>query len=154
MKKLIFIMIFFLFISFLIPKKDNSKMVMANINNTNYYRLIFNNENLNLGNFKLKIGLFTSYDTKIKKIYFKYNDNIKDYFKDKNYFSFDNSNFNIGIEKLKEEYNLVLKDNYLYNELDKDINTVTIKMVELYTESEAINKFKQKYPNVKILSIE
>ena len=84
MKKLIFIMIFFLFISFLIPKKDNSKMVMANINNTNYYRLIFNNENLNLGNFKLKIGLFTSYDTKITKVYGCTDINAKNYNKEAN----------------------------------------------------------------------
>ena len=125
MKKITFILIFFLICIMLYPKQSNSKMVMSDINNnSNHYELIFNNENLNIGNFKLKLGLFTSYEYNITKVYIKYNDNVKEYFTNKEYFSFDSSNFNRGIEKLKNEYNLVLKQNYLYNELDKNINEI------------------------------
>ena len=152
MKKLIIFLIFFLL---LIPKNTDSKLVMYEINNTsNHYELIFDNDNLNIGNFKLKLGMFTSYDYNIMKVYVKYNENIKEYFKNKEYFSFDSSNFNIGIEKFKEEYNLVLKQNYLYNELDKDINNVLIEKVELYTSKDALTKFKSKNPNVIVKSIE
>ena len=37
-------------------------------------------------------------------IYVKYDENLKDYFKDKEYFSFDNSSINTGIDTLKKEY--------------------------------------------------
>ena len=149
MKKLVVILIFFLAVSLLIPKNNSEKMVMSDINdNDNHYELIFKNENLNLRNFKLKLGVFTSYEYNITKIYIKYNDSIKEYFNDKEYFSFDSSNFNNGIEKLKEEYNVVLNENYLYDELDKDIENIVIEKVELYCEKAALNKFKEKYPNV------
>ncbi|MBQ9024325.1 MAG: hypothetical protein IJ105_03775 [Bacilli bacterium] len=148
MKKLFIILIFFLIISLLIPKNNNVKMVMSDMNNNNHYELIFKDENLNLRNIKLKLGLFTSYEYNIPKIYIKYNENIKDYFNNKDYFSFDSSNFNIGIEKLIEEYNIVLQDNHLYDELDKDISDIIIEKVEIYCEQDALDKFKDKYPNV------
>lgn len=155
MKKLTFILIFFLICIMLYPKQSNSKMVMSDINNnSNHYELIFNNENLNIGNFKLKLGLFTSYEYNITKVYIKYNDNVKEYFTNKEYFSFDSSNFNNGIEKLKNEYNLVLKQNYLYNELDKNINDISIERVEIYTSEDALTKFKRKYPLVTIKNIQ
>ena len=152
MKKLI-ILIFFLFCICCINESNETKMTMANINSNTHYELIFDNEMLNIRNFKLKLGLFTSYDYNITKVYINYNENIKEYFKDKEYFSFDSSNFNKGIENLKEEYNLVLKNNYLYKELDEDINDVLIKKVEIYASEEAIIKFKNKYPLATIRNI-
>lgn len=149
MKKLILILIFFL-ILICFKKNDNSQMVMGINSKSRHYELIFTNDNLNFRNFKLKLGLFTSYDYNISKVYIKYNESVKEYFKNKEYFSFDNSNFNDGIEKLKDEYNLVLENNYLYNELDKDINDVTIEKVELYASLDALDKFKSKYPNVTV----
>lgn len=149
MKKLIIILIFFLIVSLIIPKNNKELMVMSNKNNdNNHYELIFDNENLNLRNIKLKLGIFTSYEYNITRIYIKYNDNIKQYFTNKDYFSFDSSNFNKGIEKLIDEYNIVLKENYLYSELDKDIDSIIIDKVEIYCEEDAIDKFKAKYPNV------
>ena len=147
MKKLIIILIFFLFI-FLLPKESKSKMVMNNIdNNSNHYELVFDNDYLCIRNFKLKLSIFSNPEHVITKIYFYDLENIKEYF------SFDNSNFNIGIEKLKDEYNLLLKNNYLYNELDKDIDDAQIKRVELYTSIDALTKFKNKYPLVKVKNI-
>ena len=118
--------------------------------NTNHYELIFDSENLNLNNFKLKMASFTSYDHNIKKVYFNYADKLENFFKNKEYFSFDNTSLNNGIEKLKNEYNKVLKDNYLYDELESSINDTVIKKVEIYCEKAAITRFKAKYPNVKI----
>lgn len=149
MKKLILILVFFLFTIFSLPRINDTKMVMSDINSkSNNYVLIFDKDILTFRNFKLKLGLFTSYEYKITKVYIKYPENIKEYFKNKEYFSFDNSNFNNGIQKMKEEYNLVLKENYLFDELDKDINDVVIEMVELFCEEDALDKFKEKYPDV------
>lgn len=148
MKKFIIISIFFLFIILFNNSIDETEMAMATNINDNYYELIFKNEDLNFRNFKLKLGIFTSYEYKITKVYIDYNENIKEYFVDKEYISFDNTNFNLGIEKLKEEYNVMLKEKYLYDEIDKDINDIKISKVEIYTTQEALNKFKSKYPNV------
>ena len=154
MKKFIIILIFFLMLLLFIPKNADSKMVMSEeYNVSNHYELIFYKENLNIGNFKLKLGIFTSYEYNINKVYIKYNDKIKEYFIDKEYFSFDSSNFNKGIEKLKDEYNLILKENYLYDELDKDINSINIEKVDIYVGKDALVKFKRKYPNVIIRQI-
>ena len=148
MKKFIIISIFFLFIILFNNSIDETEMAMATNINDNYYELIFKNEDLNFRNFKLKLGIFTSYEYKITKVYIDYKENIKEYFVDKEYISFDNTNFNLGIEKLKEEYNVMLKEKYLYDELDKDINDIKISKIELYTTQDALTKFKSKYPNV------
>lgn len=140
MKKIIFL-IFFLIVIINIPKED--KMVFNEIINTDHYELDFKEENLNIGNFKLKMATFTSYEYYIKRVY------IKD-----KYISFNNESFNIGIEKLKEEYIQILKDNHMYNELDKDINMTKIDKVEIYTQKAALNKFKEKYPKVIINILE
>ena len=55
--------------------------------------------------------------------------------------------------KLKEEYTKVLKDNYLYDELDNDINDVVIKKVEVYAEEKAIKNLRLKYPKVIVKKI-
>ena len=77
MKKLI-ILIFFLFCICCINESNETKMTMANINSNTHYELIFDNEMLNIRNFKLKLGLFTSYDYNITKVYINYNENIKE----------------------------------------------------------------------------
>ena len=154
MKKLI-ILTFFLFLILLSNQKSNTEFVMGNnINsNNNYYQLDFGNELLNIRNFKLKLGIFTSYEYKINKIYIRYNENIKDYFKDKEYFSFDSHTLNWGIENLKNEYSTILKENHLYDELEKDMDELVIEKIDIFCEREAIDKFLEKYPNVIIKNI-
>ena len=150
MKKLIIFLTFFLLIiSFIHTKEDSIEVASINeYNNNNCYELDFSNELLNFRNFKLKLGLFTSYNYDIKKVYINYPEKIKDYLKEKRYFSFDSSDFNLGIEKVKEEYNILLKEKYLFDELDDDINNVVIKKVFICAEDAGIKKFENKYPNV------
>ena len=142
MKKFIVFLIFFLFIN--VPSKDI--MVFNESENTSYYELDFRNENLTLDNFKLKMATFTSYEYNIKKVYI--DNSIKEYF------SFDNTNINIGVEKLKKEYLNELKENYSYDRLDNDINMTRINKVELYCEEDALTIFRRKYPKVIIKRIE
>ena len=153
MKKL-FISIFFLlfFILIILNNQKVSLPVMSETsdNNNYYYELDFNNDILTIRNFKLKLGIFTSYDYYIKKIFIKYPNNIKEKLIDKKYFSFDNSNFNKGIERLRNEYIIMLKNKYLYDELEKDIDNTVIEKVHLYCTKDALIKFRNKYPNVKI----
>lgn len=142
MKKFIVFLIFFLFIN--VPSKEI--MVFNESENTSYYELDFRNENLTLENFKLKMATFTSYEYNIKKVYI--DNSIKEYF------SFDNTNINIGVEKLKKEYLNELKENYSYDRLDNDINITRINKVELYCEEDALIIFRRKYPKVIIKRIE
>lgn len=150
MKKILIIFsIFFLFVITNISDNDESMTVMSTQNiQSNHYELIFDNELLNFRNFKLKLASLTSYEYNITKVYINYTSDIK-----KEYFSFDNTNLNIGINKLKEEYIKVLKDNYLYDELDKNINDVVIKKVEVYAEEKAIKNLRLKYPKVIVKKI-
>ena len=154
MKKILIIFsIFFLFVITNISDNNESMTVMNTENiQSNHYELIFDNELLNFRNFKLKIAPLTSYEYNITKVYINYSSVVEKYI-DKDYFLFDNTNLNIGINKLKEEYTKVLKDNYLYDELDKDINDVMIKKVEVYAEEKAIKNLRLKYPKVIVKKI-
>lgn len=146
--KIILIIILFLFLFIFIEKNNDSKTVfMENERNGNHYKLIFSKEPLTIRTIKLKLTPFIN-NGYITKIYVKYDENLKDYFKDKEYFSFDNSSINIGIDTLKKEYLNVLSSNYLYNELEKDINDVSIESVDVYAEESVINNFKNKFKNV------
>ena len=146
--KIILIIILFLFLSIFIGKNNDSKTVfMENERNGNHYKLIFSKEPLTIRTIKLKLTPFIN-NGYITKIYVKYDENLKDYFKDKEYFSFDNSSINIGIDTLKKEYLNVLSSNYLYNELEKNINDVSIESVDVYAEESVINNFKNKFKNV------
>ena len=99
MKRLLIFLIFFLFYILFVNKNVELKPVMTYENdNSSQYELLFDEELLNINNFKLKLGLFTKYDFRINKVYIKYKEKLKDYFKDKEYFSFDNSNINNGLE--------------------------------------------------------
>ena len=120
---------------------------MENERNGNHYKLIFSKEPLTIRTIKLKLTPFIN-NGYITKIYVKYDENLKDFFKDKEYFSFDNSSINTGIDTLKKEYLNVLNSNYLYNELEKDINDVSIESVDVYAEESVINNFKNKFKNV------
>ena len=120
---------------------------MENERNGNHYKLIFSKEPLTIRTIKLKLTPFIN-NGYITKIYVKYDENLKDQFKDKEYFSFDNSSINTGIDTLKKEYLNVLSSNYLYNELEKDINDVSIESVDVYAEESVINNFKNKFKNV------
>lgn len=146
--KIILIIILFLFLFIFIEKNNDSKTVfMENERNGNHYKLIFSKEPLTIRTIKLKLTPFIN-NGYITKIYVKYDENLKDFFKDKEYFSFDNSSINTGIDTLKKEYLNVLSSNYLYNELDKDINDVSIESVDVYAEESVINNFKNKFKNV------
>lgn len=146
--KIILIIILFLFLFIFIGKNNDSKTVfMENKRNGNHYKLIFSKEPLTIRTIKLKLTPFIN-NGYITKIYVKYDENLKDYFKDKEYFSFDNSSINTGIDTLKKEYLNVLSSNYLYNELEKDINDVSIESVDVYAEESVINNFKNKFKNV------
>ena len=145
------IIFFFIFIFSIMCFKNNDKSIsVMNFNEYegNHYELIFENELLNFRNFKLKIAPITSYEYNITKVYIKYSENIKKYFKDKEYFSFNNSNINIGLDELKKEYTKILNDNYLYNELDKDINDVVINKIDVYMSPDAVKKLRIKYPKI------
>lgn len=146
--KIILIIILFLFLFIFIGKNNDSKTVfMENERNGNHYKLIFSKEPLTIRTIKLKLTPFIN-NGYITKIYVKYDENLKDYFKDKEYFSFDNSSINIGIDTLKKEYLNVLSSNYLYNKLEKNINDVSIESVDVYAEESVINNFKNKFKNV------
>ena len=146
--KIILIIILFLFLFIFIGKNNDSKTVfMENEKNGNHYKLIFSKEPLTIRTIKLKLTPFIN-NGYITKIYVKYDENLKDYFKDKEYFSFDNSSINTGIDNLKKEYLNVLSSNYLYNEIEKDINDVSIESVDVYAEESVINNFKNKFKNV------
>lgn len=136
----------------LINNDNISKIVFKENDSNNHYKLVFDKEPLTFRTIKLKLSTFVS-NGYITKIYIKYNENIKDYFKGKEYFSFDNSNINTGIESLKKEYMDILDKNYLYSELDKNINDVVIQSVDVYVSDDVISRFKNKYPNVKVESI-
>lgn len=146
--KIILIIILFLFLFVFIGKNNDSKTVfMENERNGNHYKLIFSKEPLTIRTIKLKLTPFIN-NGYITKIYVKYDENLKDYFKDKEYFSFDNSSINTGIDTLKKEYLNVLSSNYLYNEIEKDINDVSIESVDVYAEESVINNFRNKFKNV------
>lgn len=146
--KIILIILLFLFLFIFIGKNNDSKTVfMENERNGNHYKLIFSKEPLTIRTIKLKLTPFIN-NGYITKIYVKYDENLKDFFKDKEYFSFDNSSINTGIDTLKKEYLNVLSSNYLYNELEKDINDVSIESVDVYAEESVINNFKNKFKNV------
>ena len=146
--KIILIIILFLFLFIFIGKNNDSKTVfMENERNVNHYKLIFSKEPLTIRTIKLKLTPFIN-NGYITKIYVNYDENLKDFFKDKEYFSFDNSSINTGIDTLKKEYLNVLSSNYLYNELEKDINDVSIESVDVYAEESVINNFKNKFKNV------
>lgn len=146
--KIILIVILFLFLFIFIGKNNDSKTVfMENERNGNHYKLIFSKEPLTIRTIKLKLTPFIN-NGYITKIYVNYDENLKDYFKNKEYFSFDNSSINTGIDTLKKEYLNVLSSNYLYNELEKDINDVSIESVDVYAEESVINNFKNKFKNV------
>lgn len=146
--KIILIIILFLFLYIFIGKNNDSKTVfMENERNGNHYKLIFSKEPLTIRTIKLKLTPFIN-NGYITKIYVKYDENLKDYFKDKEYFSFDNSSINTGIDTLKKEYLNVLSSNYLYNEIEKNINDVSIESVDVYAEESVINNFKNKFKNV------
>ena len=146
--KIILIIILFLSLYIFIEKNNDSKTVfMENERNGNHYKLIFSKEPLTIRTIKLKLTPFIN-NGYITKIYVKYDENLKDYFKNKEYFSFDNSSINTGIDNLKKEYLNVLSSNYLYNEIEKDINDVSIESVDVYAEESVINNFKNKFKNV------
>lgn len=153
------IVILFILFSYNIEDKDNKEYnipVMNEIRNYNdtynEYTLIFDKENLNLYNLKLKLSLFNSNDNYIKKIYIKYSNRVEEYFKDKEYFSFYGKNLNEKIENLKNEYIEVLRKNNMFSDIENlSLNNIVIEKVEVVSDIKNIETFKYKYPLVNIV---
>lgn len=157
-----FIFIFLLFVIYIslffnITKEvdDYDMSVMSEIRTYNLredeYELIFDEEILNLSNFKLKMALFSSSNCNIKKVYINYPYNVKEYFEDKEYISVTGNNLNYIIDLIKEEYTNTLKENNSYEEEYTD-NNISINKIVVQSMAEVIDKFKMKYPKVKIKS--
>lgn len=158
----LFLSLFLLFVAYIsllsnIAKETNEydMSVMGEIRTYNLredeYELIFDEEVLNLSNFKLKMALFSSSNCNIKKVYINYPYNVQEYFKDKEYISVTGNNLNYIIDLIREEYTNILKENNNYEDGYTD-NNISINKVVIQSGAEVINKFKIKYPNVKIKS--
>lgn len=144
------LIIIFLFYSFLFIKNNKVESAinyLDELQQNNTYYLDFSNELLTTRNLKLKIAPFTGYEYKVNKIYPKY-------YNKKEYYSYNFKNIDLDIDNFTNEYIMNLKNNYNFNEIDK-VKQYGIKLIgiEIYAEKEAINYFKNKYPNVKIIPI-
>ena len=152
MKKVIIPLIVIFFICIFLSLKHNTKTVMEyeiSSNIDNVYLLDFSNEVLSTNNFKLKIAPFTCYSYIIRKIYPKYNRNLK------KVYTYDFRNIDEGIENFKKDYISKLRSNNLFDEIEKIYEQgIVISKIEIYTTKEAMNKFIKKYPNVKYKVIE
>lgn len=146
-KVLIVIIIIFLFIINYNKSSINAFNYMS-FNENDIYFLDFTNDCLNTRNIKLKLSIFTGYNYKVNKIYPKKVIN-------KLYYSYDFLSIDKDTEKFTNEYINDLKNNYYYNIVD-DVKKSGINLVgiELYSQKEAIERFKKKYPNVKISNID
>ena len=117
----------------------------------NKYELIFDDEVLNLSNFKLKMANFSNNSSNIREIYLNYPNNLKDYFKDIKYISVTGNDLNELIKIIKERYEEVLIKNNVY-ERGYTNNNISINKVILESNIQIVDKFKIKYPNVKIMT--
>ena len=117
----------------------------------NKYELIFDDEVLNLSNFKLKMANFSNNSSNIREIYLNYPNNLKDYFKDIKYISVTGNDLNEIIKIIKERYEEVLIKNNVYERGYTD-NNISINKVILESNIQIVDKFKIKYPNVKIMT--
>lgn len=150
------LIIILLFSIFLFKENENDIPVMGDVRvykiKDGEYMLNFEDEGLTLSNLKLKLAVFTSYKSIIKRIYINYPNNSKEYFNNKEYFSFNNEDINEGISKIKEEYIRILEENNAYNLIENlSESNISINKVLVQTELEALDKFKNKYPNVKVI---
>lgn len=149
MKKIISLFIIIFFIILIINNTSDNKNVISTMkyeddsNISNIYYLDYSDEVLSTNNFKLKISPLKYYNYVIRKIYPKYNGHVKEYFT----YDFSNSN---SIDDFKEDYIKILRDNHMYEEIDKTKMTgIIIKGLEVYTTKEAIDNYLKKYPKVK-----
>ncbi len=157
-KQFIFVLLFIVCLSsFLNIKKEEYDMsVMGEIRTYNLreeeYEINFDEEILNLSNFKLKMALFSSVDSNIKRVYINYPYEFKEYSKNKEYISVTGNNLNYIIDLIKKEYTDILKENSNYKENYTYNNNISINKVAVQSTPEIIDKFKAKYPKVKIKS--
>lgn len=146
MKKILISIFIVLIIAIMVLScQTKSVLVMDyNENNDNIYELDFTEEILSTKNFKLKVAPFTGYSYIIRKIYPKYNREIKEYF------VYDFRDIDDGIENFKIDYINGLRKEYLYDEIEKVYKKgIVISKIEIYSNKEALNKFLKKYPKVK-----
>lgn len=152
---ILFIIYASLFLSIIRKDNDYNISVMGEIRTYNLredeYELIFDEEILNLSNFKLKMALFSSSSSSIKKVYINYPNNVKEYFENKKYISVTGNNLNYIIDLIKEKYINILKENNSYED-EYTNNNIIINKIIVESRAEVMDKFKIKYPNVKIKS--
>ena len=125
MKKLIFILILFLFVITSLNKTDNTVLVMDETNDNTFYYLIF--KDLNTKNLDVRLSNY-----EIKEVYF--NETINFYYYNTN--------------TLIDEYIKYLKtENKEVDETVK-LNGIKIYMVKVYSNDYDIDILKRKYKNL------
>lgn len=125
MKKLIFILILFLFVITSLNKTDNTVLVMDETNDNTFYYLIF--KDLNTKNLDVRLSNY-----EIKEVYF--NETVNFYYYNTN--------------TLIDEYIKYLKtENKEVDETVK-LNGIKIYMVKVYSNDYDIDILKRKYKNL------
>ena len=125
MKKLIFILILFLFVITSLNKTDNAVLVMDETNDNTFYYLIF--KDLNTKNLDVRLSNY-----EIKEVYF--NETVNFYY--------------YNTSALVDEYIKYLKiENKEVDETVK-LNGIKIYMVKVYSNDYDIDILKRKYKNL------
>lgn len=125
MKKLIFILILFLFVITSLNKTDNAVLVMHETNDNTFYYLIF--KDLNTKNLDVRLSNY-----EIKEVYF--NETVNFYY--------------YNTSALVDEYIKYLKtENKEVDETAK-LNGIKIYMVKVYSNDYDIDILKRKYKNL------
>ena len=125
MKKLIFILILFLFVITSLNKTDNTVLVMDETNDNTFYYLIF--KDLNTKNLDVRLSNY-----EIKEVYF--NETVNFYY--------------YNTSALVDEYIKYLKtENKEVDETAK-LNGIKIYMVKVYSNDYDIDILKRKYKNL------
>lgn len=125
MKKLIFILILFLFVITSLNKTDNAVLVMDETNDNTFYYLIF--KDLNTKNLDVRLSNY-----EIKEVYF--NETVNFYY--------------YNTSALVDEYIKYLKtENKEVDETAK-LNGIKIYMVKVYSNDYDIDILKRKYKNL------
>ena len=153
---IIFVLLLYGFLSFNIVNSNKEEYipVMSELRTYNLreeeYELTFDEEVLNLSNFKLKMALFSSLDCDIKKIYINYPNKVKEYFDGIEYISVTGNNLNDIVDIVRNKYISILKNNNLYDNEFVD-NNISINKVIIQGGAEVMDRFRIKYPKVKIV---
>ena len=159
MKKIFFYIFLFIIMFISLNNLNNADQeVMGEIkvynDNEQNYELLFKDEILNISNFKIKLSMFDDNENYISKVYIKVPNKISDYLGEECILFMHGNNINEKIENLKKDYIDLIRENYLFNELEKfDSNNIEIYKVEVSGNYKTINKFKSKFDKVRVQKI-